>query len=62
MLSSREQGASALQDYIEVDAFKDLSGREAAMVHISCVGSLTAYALLETDRFNIKEQNAHVVS
>ena len=26
------------------------------MVHISCVGSLTAYTLLETDRFNIKEK------
>ncbi len=50
----QEEGARALQDYIEVDAFKDLSGREAAMVHISCVGSLTAYAMLETNRFNIK--------
>ena len=52
----QRDGASALQDYIEVDAFKDLSGREAAMVHISCVGSLTAYTLLETDRFNIKDK------
>jgi hypothetical protein len=48
----QEEGARTLQGYIELDAFKDLSGREIAMVHISCVGSLAAYSILEADKFN----------
>jgi len=54
--AQQQAGASVLQDYIEADAFKSISEREAAMVHISCVGSLQAYSLLETGKFNIREQ------
>jgi hypothetical protein len=49
----KEEGAHLLQDYIEADAFKDLSKREATMVHISCVGSFQAYRLLEAEKFNV---------
>lgn len=52
----QEEGSHLLQDYIEADAFKELSERETAMVHISCVGSLSAYRLLETEKFSIREK------
>jgi hypothetical protein len=52
--AQQQAGASVLQDYIEADAFKDMSDRGASMVHISCVGSLQAYSLLEAGKFNIR--------
>jgi hypothetical protein len=51
----QEKGALLLQEYIEADAFKDLSEREAAMVRISCVGSFQAYRILEAEKFNTLE-------
>jgi hypothetical protein len=49
------EGAAILQEYIEADAFKNLSKREAAMVRISCVGSFQAYRILEAEKFNTLE-------
>jgi len=54
--AQQQAGASVLQDYIEADAFKNVSEREVAMVHISCVGPLQAYSLLEAGKFNIREK------
>jgi hypothetical protein len=49
----QEEGARLLQDYIEADAFKGFSKREAVMVHISCVGSFQTYRILEAEKFNV---------
>lgn len=51
----QEKGALLLQEYIEAEAFKDLSEREAAMVRISCVGSFQTYRILEAEKFNTLE-------
>ena len=49
----QEKDARRLQDHIEADAFKGLSKRKAAIVHISCVGSFQTYRILEAEKFNI---------
>ena len=51
----QDKCARRLQEHLEADAFKYMSERETAMVYISCLGSLSAYSLLENKKFNIQD-------
>lgn len=52
----QQEGAQRLQDYLEANAFDNLSSREKAMVYISCVGSFQTYSLLEMESFNVRDE------